>query len=77
MNLLILFSIIILIIATYFFLSFKTRSLLAEEKKRKALEKVSCMKVKNGSELCSSYLPAGIILIDDKGTIIEVNTSFL
>jgi PAS domain S-box-containing protein len=66
---------IAIVIITYFYLSFKASAILKEEKKRKALENV----LKESEErfrVIFELSPAGIILIDKHGTIMEVNSSF-
>jgi PAS domain S-box-containing protein len=74
-RLLILFSLIFIVIGTYFYFALKASSILKEEKKRTALELIlreSEVRFRTMFELS----PAGIILIDEKGAIIEVNSSF-
>ena len=74
-RLFILFGLIILVMVTYFYLSLKAGSILKEEKKRKALENIIRESEKR-FRIMFELSPAGIILIDDKGIIIEVNASF-
>jgi PAS domain S-box-containing protein len=74
-RLLILSTLIILVIGTYFYLALKASSVLKEENKRKAVEKTLIESEKRFRKMFE-LSPAGIILIDDKGSIIEVNSSF-
>ena len=74
-RLLILFSLVTIVMVTYFYLAFKARTVLKEEKKRQALENVLRESEKR-FRVMFELSPAGIILIDEKGTIIEVNSSF-
>ncbi|MBK7627576.1 MAG: PAS domain S-box protein [Bacteroidales bacterium] len=67
--------IIAVVILTFFYLSFKASAVLMEEKKRKALEKVISESEKR-FRVIFELSPAGIILIDKNGTIIEVNSAF-
>ena len=71
----ILFSLIILVMVTYFYLSFKASNILKEEKKRKAVER-TLIESEKRFRVIFELSPAGIILIDQIGTIIEVNSSF-
>lgn len=71
----ILFSLIIIVMVAYFYLSFKASNILKEEKKRKAIEKI-LRESENRFRTIFELSPAGIILIDEKGVIIEVNSSF-
>jgi PAS domain S-box-containing protein len=71
----ILFILISIVMIIYFYLSFKASTILKEEKNRKALEKILRESEKRFRTMFE-LSPAGIILIDEKGTIIEVNTSF-
>ena len=71
----ILFSLIIIVMVTYFYLSFKASNILLEEKKRKAVEKI-LRESENRFRTMFELSPAGIILIDETGSIIEVNSSF-
>jgi PAS domain S-box-containing protein len=74
-RLLILATLIILVIGTYFYLALKASSVLKEENKRKAVEKTLIESEKRFRKMFE-LSPAGIILIDEKGGIIEVNSSF-
>jgi PAS domain S-box-containing protein len=74
-RLLILFSLIFIVIGTYFYFALKASSILTEEKKRKTVEKI-LRESENRFRTIFELSPAGMILIDKKGTIIEVNTSF-
>ena len=74
-RLLILFSLIFIVIGTYFYFALKASSILKEEKNRKAIELILRESEKR-FRIMFELSPAGIILIDKKGTIIEVNTSF-
>ncbi len=74
-RLFILFGMIIIVIITYFFLALKALAVLSEEKKRKAVENILHESEKRFRTMFE-LSPAGIILIDEKGTIIEVNSSF-
>jgi len=74
-RLFILFSLIISVIISYFFLSFRASSSLLKEKKRRSLEKVLSESEKR-FRIMFELSPSGIILLDEIGTIIEVNTSF-
>jgi PAS domain S-box-containing protein len=74
-RLLILFSLIFIVIGTYFYFALKASSILKEEKNRKALELIVRESEKR-FRIMFELSPAGIILIDKKGIIIEVNTSF-
>jgi PAS domain S-box-containing protein len=67
--------IIAVVILTFFYLSFKASAVLMEEKKRKALEKVITESEKR-FRVIFELSPAGIILIDKNGSIIEVNSAF-
>jgi PAS domain S-box-containing protein len=71
----ILFSLIILVISTYFYLAFKASTVLSEQKKSNAIEKVLRESEKR-FRIMFELSPVGIILIDEKGTIIEVNPAF-
>ncbi|HEX7493799.1 MAG TPA: PAS domain S-box protein, partial [Bacteroidales bacterium] len=71
----ILFSLIIIVMVTYFYLSFKASNILLEEKKRKAVEKI-LRESENRFRTIFEISPAGIILLDETGSIIEVNSSF-
>jgi PAS domain S-box-containing protein len=71
----ILILLIIGIMVTYFYLSFKASNILKEEKKRRAIEK-TLRESEKRFRVMFELSPAGIILIDPQGTIIEVNSSF-
>ncbi len=71
----ILFSLIIVVMITYFYLSFKASNILKEEKKRKVIEKI-LRESENRFRTIFELSPAGIILIDENGSVIEVNSSF-
>jgi PAS domain S-box-containing protein len=66
---------VVLAMASYFYLTFRASTLLKEEKKRKIIENTLSESEKRFRIMFESS-PAGIILIDEKGTIIEVNSSF-
>ena len=74
-RLFILFALIIIVMAAYFYLSFKASNILKEEKKRKAVEK-TLIESEKRFRVMFELSPAGIILIDEKGSVIEVNSSF-
>jgi PAS domain S-box-containing protein len=74
-RLLILFTLVILAMAVYFYLTLKASSILKEEKKRIALENILQESEKRFRTMFE-LSPVGLILIDLKGTIIEVNSSF-
>ncbi|MCE5347439.1 MAG: PAS domain S-box protein [Bacteroidales bacterium] len=74
-HLLILFLLVIILMTTYYLHSLKASSILKEEKKRKALENILRESEKR-FRIMFELSPVGIILIDEKGTIIEVNSSF-
>ena len=74
-RLVILFSMFIIAMIAYFYLALKASSILKEEKKRTSLENILRESEKR-FRIMFELSPAGIILIDEKGTIIEVNTSF-
>lgn len=74
-RLFILFFLIIIVIIAYTYFSFRANSIHEEEKKKNAVENIlieSEKRLRTMFELS----PAGITLIDEKGTIIEVNASF-
>jgi len=70
-----LFSLIVVVMVTYFYLSLKASNILKEEKKRKALEIILSESEKR-FRIMFELSPAGMILIDEKGSIIEVNSTF-
>jgi len=71
----ILILLVIIVISVYFYLSFKASNVLREETRRKAIEK-TLIESEKRFRVMFELSPAGIILIDENGTIIEVNTSF-
>jgi PAS domain S-box-containing protein len=71
----ILISLILIVMVIYFYLSFKASNILKEEKKRRAIEK-NLRESEKRFRVMFELSPAGILLIDTKGTIIEVNSSF-
>ena len=71
----ILVILVILVMVAYFYLSFKASNILKEEKKRKAIEK-TLIESEKRFRVMFELSPAGIILIDEYGKIIEVNTSY-
>jgi PAS domain S-box-containing protein len=71
----ILISMIILAMVVFFYLTFKASSILKEEKKRKVLENILRESEKRFRTMFE-LSPVGIILVDENGTIIEVNSSF-
>ncbi len=75
-NRLYIFLILVLLtMASYFYLTFRASAVLKEEKKRKIIENILNESEKRFRIMFESS-PAGIILIDEKGTIIEVNSAF-
>jgi PAS domain S-box-containing protein len=70
-----LFLLITVVMTIYLFLAFKAGAILKDESRRKALENILRESEKR-FRVMFELSPAGIILIDEKGTIIEVNTSF-
>ncbi|MGD0340943.1 MAG: PAS domain S-box protein [Bacteroidales bacterium] len=74
-RLVILFSLVIFAMVVYFFLALKAGLILKEERKRKALEKVLRESEKR-FRIMFELSPVGIILIDENGIIIEVNSSY-
>ena len=66
---------VIAVMIVYFYLSFKASNILKEEIKRKAIEK-TLIESEKRFRVMFELSPAGIILIDENGIIIEVNTSF-
>lgn len=71
----ILISLIIIVMSIYYFLSLKASNVLKEEKKRKAIEKILIESEKR-FRVMFELSPAGIILIDEHGKVIEVNSAF-
>jgi len=71
----VLISLILIVIGTYFYLSLKASNILKEEKKRKAIEKI-LLESERRFRVMFELSPAGILLIDEQGTVIEVNSSF-
>ncbi len=71
----ILIALIIIGMITFFYLSFKASNILKEEKKRKAIEKTLTESEKR-FRVMFELSPAGIILINIKGRIIEINSAF-
>lgn len=74
-HLYIIFSLMVIVIGIYLYLALKASYVLIEEKKRKALKNTLLQSEKRFRTIFE-LSPAGIILIDQKGTIIEVNSSF-
>ncbi len=74
-RLFILILLIFIIFSTYFYLTIKASNILKEEKKRKAIEK-NLLESEKRFRIMFELSPAGIILHNEKGTIIEVNSSF-
>jgi hypothetical protein len=74
-RLIILIILIAIALITYFYFTLKASAILQEEKKRKALELILFESEKRFRTMFE-LSPTGIILIDEKGTIIEVNSSF-
>jgi PAS domain S-box-containing protein len=70
-----LIALVIIVMSIYFYLSFKASNILKEEKKRKTVEK-TLIESEKRFRVMFELSPAGIILIDEKGRIIEVNSSF-
>lgn len=68
-------ALILLFSLIYSYLSYKASNILIEEKKRKAVEK-TLLDAERRFRAMFELSPAGIILIDIGGTIIEVNSSF-
>jgi PAS domain S-box-containing protein len=71
----ILIALILTTMAIYFYYGLKASNILKEEKRRRAIEKTLTESEKR-FRVMFELSPAGIILIGEKGTIIEVNTSF-
>jgi PAS domain S-box-containing protein len=74
-RLFLLFFLILVVMVTYFYLSFKASNILKEEKKRKAIEK-TLIESEKRFRVMFELSPAGIILINEQGGIIEVNGAF-
>ncbi len=74
-RLFILVILIVTVMSTYFYLSIKARNVLKEEKKRKEIEK-NLLESEKRFRVMFELSPAGIILLDVNGKVIEVNTSF-
>jgi PAS domain S-box-containing protein len=74
-RLFILIVFIIIAMVVWFYLSLKASTILKEEKKRKVVEDILLESEKRFRTMFE-LSPAGIILIDEKGLIIEVNSSF-
>ena len=74
-HLIILFSLILIVITTYFYFALKASAILKEEKKRKAVENVLRESEKRFRTIFE-LSPSGISLIDENGSIIEVNSTF-
>ncbi len=74
-RLIFIFILIIVCFLIYFYLSLKASNVLKEEKKRKAVENILIESEKRFRTMFE-LSPAGIILIDENGTIIEVNSAF-
>jgi PAS domain S-box-containing protein len=66
---------LVVIVSTYFHLTLKASNILKEEKKRKAVEK-TLIESEKRFRVMFELSPAGIILIDEQGKVIEVNTAF-
>lgn len=71
----ILISMIIIVMSIYFYLMLKANNILKEEKKRKVIEK-TLIESEKRFRVMFELSPAGIILIDESGKVIEVNTAF-
>jgi PAS domain S-box-containing protein len=74
-RLLILFVITMIVMGIYFYMTLKASNILKEEKKRKKVEDILRESEKR-FRIMFELSPAGIILIDENGKIIEVNSSF-
>ena len=74
-RLMILFSLVMIIIGTYFYFALKASNILTEETKRRAIEE-TLRESERRFRVMFELSPVGIILIDPQGTIIEVNSSF-
>ncbi len=70
-----LILLIIIVVSTYFYLTLKASNILKEEKRRKAVEK-TLIESEKRFRVMFELSPAGIILIDEQGKVIEVNTAF-
>jgi PAS domain S-box-containing protein len=70
-----LILLLIIVMSTYFYLSIKASNVLKEEKKRKAIEK-NLLESEKRFRVMFELSPAGIILYNETGVIIEVNSSF-
>lgn len=71
----ILIALILTTMTVYFYYGLKASNILREEKRRRAIEKTLTESEKR-FRVMFELSPAGIILIGEKGTVIEVNTSF-
>ncbi len=71
----ILFSLILLVVTIYFYLSLKATTIIKEEHKRKEIE-IILRESEQRFRTIFELSPAGIILIDENGTVIEVNSTF-
>lgn len=71
----ILILLIIAVMSIYFYLSIKASNVLKEEKKRKAIEK-NLLESEKRFRVMFELSPAGILLLDINGKVIEANTSF-
>jgi PAS domain S-box-containing protein len=71
----ILFFLILIVMVVYFYFTFKASVILKEEKIRKSVERTLRESEKRFRTMFE-LSPAGIILLDEKGIIIETNSSF-
>jgi PAS domain S-box-containing protein len=71
----ILFGAIAMGLIIYFYLVFKTGKIITEESRRRSIEDILLVS-ENRFRVIFELSPAGIILIDPSGSIIEVNTAF-
>ena len=71
----ILFCLSSIVLALYFYLALKARNILKEEKERNALTNILHESEKR-FRIIFELSPAGILLIDQEGRIIEVNSAF-